>query len=378
MSDGFGVYIHLPFCEKLCVYCDFFVSTIKRKAPELVQAIVKEIQISNPYFKEKKLQTIYFGGGTPSIIETHEVEMILKSMKSRFDFKDISEITLEANPNDLTAEKLDGLINIGINRLSIGIQSFNDMELKFLSRNHNGEKAMQAVRAAQKNGFSNLSLDLIFGIPGQTLESWETSLRTAVSLEPTHISLYNLTIEPRTALSKLIRFGQVKKADEDLEFEMFKFANISLEKAGYTHYEISNFSKPGFESKHNSSYWNGVSYLGLGPSAHSYDGITRWWNIANLDTYLENVISEDRISEKEKLNPKQKEIEFFLLSLRQKKGMDLNLYSENFGFDFFNRFQDPIENLESFLEISNSCVRLNISGFFLYNKICEEFINKIN
>ncbi len=376
--QNLGLYIHIPFCSRICIYCDFFVSTSRKRADELVRAINTEAEILSQRYHDNSVGTLYFGGGTPSILSSNLFASLTDNIRNNFKTTNLTEFTIEANPVDLNEEKLHNLLRIGVNRLSIGIQSFNDKELIFLSRNHSSQIAIDSIVRAKKAGFSNFNIDLIYGIPGQTLKNWGDNLDRAISLEPQHLSLYNLTIEPKTHLFKMVQRGKISPADEGLELDMFLMAVDFLKSNGYNHYEISNFSKLGFESKHNSNYWNGHNYLGLGPSAHSFFGEVRWWNASNLDLYCESLNKNTLpIEESEELDRSRKTIEYFLLNFRQKKGINVSVFQALFGVLFFDAFSEVISKYEKYLDVDENTIRLNSHGFFIYNKICQDFVDKI-
>ena len=310
-----GVYVHIPFCKSRCIYCDFFSTTMLNKREEYVQAVIREAEqrITN----DAHIHTIYFGGGTPSMLSVDQLTRVLKAIHP----SKAKEITIEANPGDLNVEKLSALRQAGFNRLSIGVQSFRDEELRFLGRRHTAEEARQAVRWAQEAGFENISIDLMYALPNQTMASWQYSIGEALKLNVQHISCYCLTYEPDTQLDRLVREGQVKPADEETENSMYDVLCEVLKSNGYTHYEVSNFARPGYYSQHNSSYWNNTPYIGLGAGAHSYDGRTRRANTADLSAYLKRVSSGEQYWEEERLTEEQKHMEQIMLGLRTNEGI---------------------------------------------------------
>ena len=267
-----GIYIHIPFCRKACHYCNFHFSTLLKGKNDFTQALLKEIELQNNYLQNEAIQTIYFGGGTPSLLEKNELFEIMKQLIQHYNIHEKAEITLEANPDDIDKEKLQEWKEAGVNRLSIGIQSFFEEDLKWMNRAHNAEQARNCISLAQQTGFDNLSVDLIYGTPTLTDEKWRENIGIAVTMNIAHLSCYALTVEPGTALQKMIT--QRKKEDIDTEKQARHFLLLTdwLEQSGYEHYEISNFAKPGYRSRHNSSYWSGEKYLGFGPSAHSFSG----------------------------------------------------------------------------------------------------------
>ena len=292
-----GIYIHIPFCKQACTYCNFHFSTVLKNRGEMIEAIAKEIKPLSPKggngeveseegFLEE-IQTFYFGGGTPSILNNDELQLIFDALRKRFEFDKNIEITFEANPDDISDEKLQLWKQFGINRLSVGLQSFNEEELKWMNRAHTATESLQCLDKIKVAGFSNYSIDLIYGSPLLSNEEWKKNITIILEKQVPHISCYALTVEPKTALAHIISKNNALKIDEEKQAEQFAILVNELTNAGYEHYEISNFAKPGFRSKHNSSYWQGKAYYGFGPSAHSYDGIkTRRWNIANNALYI--------------------------------------------------------------------------------------------
>lgn len=325
-----GIYIHIPFCKQACHYCNFHFVTSLRYKNELIAALLKEIEItatssliikeniSEPYI----IETIYFGGGTPSLCTKEEIEDIIQKIKSNFSVAETAEITLEANPDDITIEKIEGWKATGINRLSIGVQSFFEEDLQWMNRAHNSQQAIEGLQLAVAH-FDNITMDLIYGTPALTNEKWKQNVTTAIQLGITHLSCYALTVEPKTPLHKMIAQHKTEDVDADKQSQQFLLLMQWLKDAGYEHYEISNFARPGFRSRHNSAYWQGKKYYGFGPSAHSFDGDARWWNIANNNTYIESINKGILPFEKEELTPSQKMNEYIMISLRTMEGINL-------------------------------------------------------
>jgi len=280
-----GIYLHIPFCEHKCIYCDFYSIESLEHTTRFLTALDREIVLSAGFTGEEKIETIYFGGGTPSILSPKDIERILSRIYSLFTLHPDAEITLETNPGTVTEEKLRSFRSLGINRLSIGIQSFHEDELKFLTRIHSASEAIECVESAYRVGYENIGVDLIFALPRQTLSRWEANLHQALALNPKHISAYGLIVEQGTQLWRMVESKQVSPLPLKTEAEMYRFTMEYLRSAGFEHYEVSNYSRPGFRSRHNSNYWNHTPYLGLGPSAHSFRDNRRWWNTANLNTY---------------------------------------------------------------------------------------------
>ena len=314
-----SVYVHIPFCKSRCLYCDFFSTTRLDLREQYVQALIREAQ-SRLTTNGQKLTTIYFGGGTPSILNVEQIQRILSVIYPT----NAIEITLEANPGDLSLDKLQALRAIGINRLSIGIQSFRDDELRLLGRRHNAQQAIDAVRLAQQTGFDNISIDLMYAIPGQTLDDWQFNNRQALDLHVQHISCYCLTYEPHTRLTQLVESGKLTPADEDTENQMYDVLCDKLAANGYEHYEVSNFALKNYHSRHNSAYWNDTPYIGLGAGAHSYDGTTRRWNIDDLQAYINAIANGSRYWEEEHLTSEQKSMEHIMLGLRTSDGIPVS------------------------------------------------------
>ncbi len=375
----FNLYIHIPFCQRICIYCDFYVSTARKLQAEFTQSLCKETGMYAGIFPGAEVETVYFGGGTPSVLSTDHLARILETVFGSFEISPNAEVTLECNPNNLTKQQLERYRQMGINRLSIGTQSFEAEELKFLTRNHDATQAKRAVFDARDAGFSNISIDLIFGIPGQSADAWKRNIDTALALIPDHISVYNLTVEERTYLHKLVREKKIQMPDEEVELDMFQMTIEALTKAGYEHYEISNYASPGYRSRHNSSYWSGNQYLGLGPSAHSFDGHKRWWNVRDIKAYDQRILQEDRLplEGEEELSIEQKMIEAILLGLRKCEGLEIERFRRQFGLDFFETFREPLSQTSDFIVNDGQKITLTRQGLFLYNRICETFVSAL-
>ncbi len=326
-----GIYLHIPFCKQACLYCNFHFSTSMRSRNDFVFALLKEITLRKEYLDGESIETIYLGGGTPSLLAAGELEIIFEKLFQEFNIEKNAELTLEANPDDITLQSLSDWKKNGINRLSIGVQSFFQEDLSWMNRAHNAGQALNAIRLAQDKGFSNLSIDLIYGSPSLDDGRWEKNIAKAVSLRIPHLSCYALTVEQKTALHSLIMEKKMAPVDPDRQAGQFFLLMDSMEKAGYEHYEISNFALPGNRSRHNSAYWLGKKYLGLGPSAHSFNGISRQWNIANNTLYIQSLGKNALPFEVEYLNPVQRLNEYIMTSIRTIEGIDLSHVSENFG-----------------------------------------------
>lgn len=371
-----GIYIHIPFCKSKCIYCDFYSKTETSKIQSFVTSACKEIEIRKDYISTKNIETIYFGGGTPSFLQIDDLKQIIDKIYKTFDVSENCEITLEANPDDLNLEFIQELKTTKINRISLGIQSFNNDELTFLNRRHNAENAILAVENLQKNGFKNISVDLIYGLPNSTIETWKKSIQTAISLNVQHISAYHLTYEKGTKLYKLLKSKTISTIDEDLSLEQFKILINSLKPNGFKHYEISNFAKKDFHSKHNSSYWNQIEYLGIGPSAHSYNKISRQWNISDISKYISGVENGKMNYEIENLSTQDNYNDYIITSLRTSFGCDLNYIKNNFETKFSQHFEKKIQKYlnENLLKVENDVYTLTENGIFISDSIFGDLI----
>ncbi len=325
-----GIYIHIPFCKKACVYCNFHFSTSLQLKPDMLRAIQKEIIERKGYLPNKKIQSIYFGGGTPSLLSGGEVQSIINLIQQEYIVDTDAEITLEANPDDLNQEYLETILHAGVNRISIGIQSFDDNDLKWMNRSHDAAQAENSLKLIAAAGFKKVTADLIYGIPGSTHEAWRNHIEKVIPYV-NHISCYALTVEPKTVLQHLITKGKSLPVDENHTAEQFEILTTTLKAAGFEHYEISNFAKNGAYALHNTAYWMGNHYLGIGPSAHSYNGIERAWNISNNAIYIKNIFDEISFNEIEILTPVQQMNEMILTSLRTMWGLDVALFRARFG-----------------------------------------------
>ena len=327
----FSLYIHVPFCATRCVYCDFFSNTDTRYKEPYLRAIEKEMELRGEYIDDDTLETIYLGGGTPSRLSGNDLKRIFNAISRRFSITEGAEITLEANPDDIRPDYLSALRDLPINRISMGIQSFRPEDLRLLNRRHDREQAIRAVELCQAHGFTNLSIDLIYGLPGQTPEAWEENLRQAIRLGTPHLSAYHLTYEEGTALYKRLQAGQVEPVDEEVSVTLFHILTERMAEAGFQHYEISNFARPGFHARHNSAYWIGKPYLGLGPSAHSYNRTSREWNVASLPLYLRGIESGQPATERETLDLSTRYNDFIITGLRTMWGISLDKLRTEFG-----------------------------------------------
>jgi len=367
-----GIYIHIPFCKVKCNYCDFHFSTQHSYLSKMTQAICKELILKTNYLNGE-IKTIYFGGGTPSILPEKDLIQIVNTIYNHYKVNPNIEFTFECNPDDITNEKLNHLKQVGVNRLSIGIQSFDNTQLEFMNRAHNANEAENCVTLAQKNGFDNITVDLIYGLPNTDNLYWERQIKKVLNLNVNHISAYCLTIEDKTVFGSWAKKGKLKPLDEDLSLSQFKQLQKSLKLAGFEHYEISNFSKNNRISKHNSAYWLGEHYIGIGPSAHSFNGKTRQWNVAHNINYIKAIENNTNYSEIETLSPKDQFNEHILTRLRTKWGIDLQLLS-NFNL---KEIEQTIKQINVFiknkhLKQENNIVTLTEKGKFIVDYITSE------
>lgn len=328
-----GIYLHIPFCRQACYYCNFHFSTSLVQQEAVVNSLLQEITLQKDYLGQEPVHTIYFGGGTPSLLKEQELNTLLLHLRATFNVAPDAEITLEANPDDLTIEKLTQLKAAGINRLSIGVQSFHEEDLTWMNRAHNSRQALSCIKQAQDLGFQNITIDLIYGGPTLTDEGWEQNVKQAIALGIPHLSCYALTVEPGTALDHFIKKKKMAATDPDKAAQHFEMLMEWLGAAGYEHYEISNFALPGWHSRHNSSYWQGKPYLGLGPSAHSFNGASRQWNIASNAQYIKSIAAGKVPFEIESLTTAMQFNEYIMTALRTSAGCNLEWVSEKFGTD---------------------------------------------
>jgi len=369
-----GIYLHIPFCKQACHYCDFHFSTNVEIKSDLIRAMGEEISLQRDYLEGEALQTIYFGGGTPSLLNREELEYLLQTVFQTHSVSPNAEITLETNPDDLTLPKLIELKSIGVNRLSIGIQSFDDAVLKYLNRIHLSETAIHSVEAAREAGFDNISIDLIYAIPGLSLEAWEKNIAQAIRLNPQHISAYTLTIEEKTAFGNWFAKGKLIPVDETSAAEQLEILMTTLSSSGYRQYEISNFARQGFESKHNSSYWKAEKYLGIGPSAHSYNQTSRQYNVANNHLYVRSIKEGKIPAETDVLKKGDRINEYILTTLRTDTGCSLEKLRRDFDYDLLTlhgRYLDELQN-HKLVSFEDQHLRLTQAGRLLADKISSD------
>lgn len=369
-----GIYIHIPFCKQACYYCDFHFSTSTDNRNKMVDSIIKELSIQKSYLENQPVDTIYFGGGTPSILDAKEIDSILDTVVHHYSVSPNPEITLEANPDDLGKEKLQELRKAGVNRLSIGIQSFDDTVLKFLHRAHDALGAIDSVKLSREAGFENISIDLIYAIPGQSHEQWIKNIEQALLLKPEHLSAYSLTVEEKTVFGQWKKKNKITEVDDQIAAEQLEVLMNMLAAAGMEQYEVSNFCLPGFYSQHNSSYWKQTHYLGLGPGAHSYNGISRQYNISNNPLYIK-ALDEGKVPfEKEILTKENKINEYIFTTLRTTWGCDLNILRGEYQFDLETVHATPLKFLldAQLIEKKGSVIRLTKKGILLADKISSD------
>jgi oxygen-independent coproporphyrinogen-3 oxidase len=368
-----GIYIHIPFCKQACHYCDFHFSTSMKKKDEMVLALAKEIQMRKTEFKDEVVETIYFGGGTPSRLPIADLRLQMNAIYKNYSVSPNPEITLEANPDDLSEDYLIELSKIGINRLSIGIQSFFEEDLQMMNRAHNSTEAKKCLEMATKY-FDNISLDLIYGIPGMSNEKWKQNIETALSFGIPHISSYALTVEPKTALNKLIQTGKIAQPKDEVAEAHFQILVETLESNGFVHYELSNFGKENYFSKNNSAYWLGEKYLGIGPSAHSYDGISRSWNISNNPIYLKSLEENKLPNEIEILSKSDRYNEYIMTGLRTIWGVSLDRIEQEFGSNYLDYLQKQSQKFinDDLLFIENQILKPTLKGKFLTDGIASD------
>ncbi|MDR0194656.1 MAG: radical SAM family heme chaperone HemW [Myroides sp.] len=368
-----GIYIHIPFCKQACHYCDFHFSTSLKKKEEMLDSIKRELFLRKDELEGEIIETIYFGGGTPSILEVDEINAMIQSVYDLFEVIDAPEITLEANPDDLDSATLHKLAESGVNRLSIGIQSFEEADLKMMNRAHNSTEAIQCLEIATTL-FDNISIDLIYGIPNMSNERWLSNVQRILDLGIPHISCYALTVEERTALNKLIKKGVIPSPEEEVAHQHFMLLIETLRANGYIHYELSNFAKPGYYSKNNSAYWLGKKYLGIGPSAHSFDGVHRSWNIANNSLYIKDIAEDKLPLEIEELSLTDRYNEYIMTGLRTIWGVDLNRVKREFGeayYDYLVRLSSSFIE-EELMKKESDILTITDKGKFLSDGIASD------
>ena len=369
-----GIYIHIPYCKKKCIYCDFYFKINSDDMHDMISCIKKELISRKNYLKSSSVKTIYFGGGTPSILTKYDTNTILKTIYDNYKVSEKLEITLEANPDDLNRKKIADFFNIGINRLSIGVQSFKDDDLIFLNRNHSREDAIRSIKIAQEIGYKNISVDLMYGLPNQSLKHWEDNLNLLFDLNIQHLSAYMLTLEKKTKLFEYVKKNKVKMIDDlTIINQYYRLLSIA-KKNNFVQYEISNFAKNNTLSKHNTSYWQNKLFLGVGPSAHSFDYKSRRWNIASNKKYIEKLNNNNIYFEEEVLTISQKFNEYILTNLRTKWGVNINTIKSRFGDKYAwhtkKMMQKWIE--KKYIKENNEIIILTDDGSVFADKIISD------
>ncbi|MCK4921055.1 MAG: radical SAM family heme chaperone HemW [Bacteroidales bacterium] len=362
-----GYYVHIPFCRQACRYCDYYFTVSLKYKEELVDSIVKEIKNKKKYFEKQEFKTLYFGGGTPSVLNEKDIKRIITEIRTHYNFVSQPEITFEANPDDLNPTYLKMLRSEGINRLSIGIQSFHDKDLNLMRRSHNAIQAIDSIKNAQDAEISNLNIDLIYGIPGMSFMDWQENLEISFKQNVTHISAYHLSFEPGTVFDHWRKKKKIIPIEEEESLEQFKYLIKKTAKEMFLHYEISNFAKEGYLSEHNKNYWNGIPFLGIGPSAHSYDGRARSWNISSIKQYIDKTQNGSfNYTENETLSTTDRYNEYILTSLRTMWGIDLNEISQEFGINYVKYTEEIAADLfrKNLLEKKEQKIFITPNGIF--------------
>lgn len=375
-----GIYIHVPFCKTRCIYCDFYSTTQSSLQPNYVSALCKELVQRKEYLDSESVETIYFGGGTPSQLSYEELTAIFQTITENYRVTENAEVTMEANPDDLSSTYLSLLRKLPFNRISMGIQTFHDGTLKLLKRRHSALQALEAFKKSRVAGFNNISIDLMYGLPGESIQTWKEDINKAISLSPEHISAYHLTYEQGTPIYNMLQQHKIREVTEELSVTFFNILREELLKSGYEHYEISNFCRPGKESKHNTSYWKGVNYLGCGPSAHSFNGKSREWNVSSLNDYIKGIEKGERDFETEELNADTRYNELIITSLRTSKGICLDQITQIFGgayTDYCLKMGTKYMEQESLI-IESGYLRLTEKGLFISDGIMSTLLKVEN
>jgi len=371
-----GIYVHIPFCKKLCFYCDFYHIISKDDNSEFVSALLKEASLRQDYLESETVSTIYFGGGTPSVFSIKEISSILNEINKLFNVEDNCEITIELNPDDVTQGYMEDLKKLNINRISLGIQSWRDSDLKMLNRRHDSAQAIFALKETFKAGFENVTIDLIYGIPGMSSGEWASNLDFSYQFDIKHLSAYHLTFEKGTVFGKMLEKGLIGEIDEEESTSLFNILIEKSESAGFIHYEISNFGKPGYFSIHNSNYWKQVNYLGLGPSAHSFNGYSRQWNVRDLNGYIKSINKGSSFFEREDLDTKKRFNEYIMTSLRTMWGIDLEYVERTFekeGYDYVVNLAGKYRDYGLMKQDKKTLVLTN-QGKMISDNIISEFM----
>ncbi len=369
-----GIYIHIPFCAKKCFYCDFYTTLSLKHKKDYLIALSQEINLRKNYIKNKEIETIYFGGGTPSLIKPSEIQSLISEIIKIFNVKNNVEITLEVNPDDINLQYVKALKNTDINRISIGLQSFSNEDLKLMNRRHQSEENNKAVKLLQNQGYTNLSGDLIYGLPKMNIEGWKNNLKKFFALNISHLSAYHLTYEPNTVFSKFLKKGKIKEVSEDKSIQQFELLISEAKKHNFVHYETSNFAKEGQYSKHNSAYWKQTHYIGIGASAHSYNGNSRQFNVSNISNYIKKVREGKCFFEKENLSIRDQYNDNIITSLRTMWGLDLIYLKENFPRKYYDFLIEKSEKLivQKLVIKENESLKITAKGKFIEDSILLE------
>lgn len=368
-----GIYIHIPYCKKKCIYCDFYFKINADDVHDMISCIKKELVDRKKYVKNSRIKTIYFGGGTPSILTKQKIKTILNTIYDNYEVCEKPEITLEANPDDLNRKKIADFFSVGVNRLSIGIQSFKNEDLIFLNRTHSREDAISSIKMAQEIGYKNISIDLMYGLPKQSLKDWEDNLNLLFDLNIQHLSAYMLTLEKKTKLFEYVKKNKVKMIDDIIIINQYYSLLSIAKKNNFVQYEISSFAKNNIFSKHNTSYWQNKLFLGVGPSAHSFDYKSRRWNIASNKKYIEKVNNNNIFFEEEMLTISQQYNEYILTNLRTKWGIDINVIESSFGIKFASHSKKMIRKWnEKYIKKNNENIILTDKGSVFADKIISD------
>ncbi len=371
-----GIYIHIPFCRKLCSYCDFYHIISSGDNGDYLSAIITELELRKDYLGNESIATIYIGGGTPSLLSVIETDNLISHIQKLYNIEDSCEITIEMNPDDVNPEYLSGLKKINVNRISLGIQSWKDTDLKLLNRRHDSKKAEYALKETFKAGFENVTIDLIYGIPGMTIRDWSSNLDFSFSFDIKHLSAYHLTFEKGTVFWKMLEKGAIKEIDEDESTAQFNLLIEKSEKAGFIHYEISNFGKPGYFSKHNTNYWKQINYLGIGPSAHSFNGYSRQWNKSDVKGYIKSINGGREFFEREELDNRIRFNEYIMTSLRTMWGIDLEYVEKLFekeGYDYVVNLSGKFKDY-GLMKKEGQYLILTNQGKMISDNIISEFM----
>lgn len=371
-----GIYIHFPFCVKRCYYCDFYSTTSLKYIDSYLKALLKEVHLRKDYLSNQAIETIYFGGGTPSVLKVQDIERVLKELKNNYSISKSVEITIEINPDDNYTGYFKNLYSIGINRLSIGAQSFDDKFLELMNRRHKVEQVYKCIENATEAGIKNIGIDLLYGLPGMNLDLWNSTLEKAFNLPIKHLSAYHITYEKGTVFYDLLKQGKLFITDEEDSWLQYKMLHELADKYNFDHYEISNFSKKGYHSQHNSNYWNGAYYLGLGPSAHSYNGSCRQWNFADLRKYINSIEANKPPFDSEQLTLKDKANDYILTKLRTKPGLDLDVFKNLFNDENYKLIMKGIKKYvtSEHADIRDNTIYLTLKGWFISDKIISDLM----